>query len=219
MDFWQVSVCNSDGEFSLQLQDIDTQQLWSLPIPYQERSFVSTVLASPPPQILLDWIGTLTGAEQQAMVEMRAKILSFDDKITEEVLGKNTIRYGRGKSRPIAEIYFQRKTSRPIVFLWLPIPTPTSLFPLQTRVLIGRMRLWSDESGITHVGHIPEGLGKMKLQLEWEAMPLEKRPTINSSYSSKSMTPVQTRVYQNLVQRSECLGDLTTLALTMWRGK
>jgi RecB family endonuclease NucS len=36
IDFWQVSILHNDGEFSLQLQDIDTHQSQSLPIPYQE---------------------------------------------------------------------------------------------------------------------------------------------------------------------------------------
>ena len=218
IDFLQISILHSGGEFSLQLQDIDTHQSYSLPIPYREPELNDIAVGiSPPPSLLLDLIGALTAVEQLAIIEMRAKILGFDPNIAEKMGGKNTIKYGRGKSRPVAEIYFRRKTSRPIVFLWLPIPHPL-LLP-NRKLAIGRMRLWSDELGVTHVGHVPEGLGKMKLQTEWEDLPIGKRPRILSGYSSQSMTPVQAGVYRNLVQTPGCLGDLTDLALSAWSAR
>ena len=42
--------------------------------------------------------------------------------------------------------------------------------------MIGRLRIWTNEKGISHVGHVPKGFGRMKLESEWEKIPLSKRP-------------------------------------------
>ncbi|MBD2364680.1 DUF91 domain-containing protein [Anabaena minutissima FACHB-250] len=210
IDLLQVSVLKNNQDFYLQLQDINTNQTRSIPIPYQELTFSSTSQNIPEtPQLLLDWLGSCTGSEQQAILKLREKILSFDERVKEDIEGRNTIRYGRGKSKPIAEICYHRNTHKPIIFLWL--PTPTS----RQKEVIGRLRLWIDGETVTHVGHVPEGFGRMKLQSEWDAMPPEKRPkSMFHSGSSKSFTPVTIRQsYKNVSNSLESLADL---ALTKW---
>ncbi|YAF99057.1 MAG: endonuclease NucS domain-containing protein (plasmid) [Nodularia sp. CChRGM 3473] len=210
IDLLQVSVLKNNQNFYLQLQDINTNQIWSISIPYQELSFSSTSQNIPEtPQLLLDWLGACTGEEQQAIIKLREKILSFDERIQESVEGRNTIRYGRGKSKSIAEICYHRNTHKPIVFLWL--PTPTSW----RKEVIGRLRLWIDGETVTHIGHVPEGFGRMRLQSEWDAMPQEKRPKFMfHSGSSKSFTPVPIpKGYKNIPSTLESLVDL---ALTKW---
>lgn len=84
---------------------------------YQELNFSTTSQNIPEtPQLLLDWLGACTGEEQQAIIKLREKILSFDERIQESIEGRNTIRYGRGKSKPVAEICYHRNTHKPIVF-------------------------------------------------------------------------------------------------------
>jgi RecB family endonuclease NucS len=210
IDFLQVAVTRQNQDFYLQLTDFDTSFITEVKIPYQELDITATssnVLA--PPQLLLDWLGSCSGEEQQAVIKMREKILSFDERIKEEIEAKNTIRYGKGKTKPVAELCFQRKTNKPVIFLWL--PTPTSW----RKEVIGRLRLWSNGGVVTHVGHIPEGFGRMKLQPEWDAMPQEKRPKyMFHSGSSKSFTPVPIPQGYNNVSNS--LESLVDLALTKW---
>ncbi|WP_414755632.1 endonuclease NucS domain-containing protein [Anabaena sp. CCY 9910] len=210
IDLLQVSVIKNNQDFYLQLQNINTHQTSSIPIPYQELTFSSTSQNIPEtPQMLLDWLGSCTGSEQQAILKLREKILSFDERVKEEIEGRNTIRYGRGKSKPIAEICYHRNTHKPIIFLWL--PTPTS----QQKEVIGRLRLWIDGETVTHVGHVPDGFGRMKLQSEWDAMPREKRPgNLYWSRSHKSFIPVTiSKGYNNVPNTLESLADL---ALTKW---
>lgn len=199
VDFLQVNVAQINQDFHLRLQDIDTNQTWSIPIPYQKLDISSVSSNIPdPPQILLDWLGACTGEEQQAILKLREKILSFNERIQEEIEGKNTIRYGRGKSKPVAELCYQRKTHKPIIFLWL--PTPSSLLFTERRQVIGRMRLWMDGAVVTYAGHIPEGFGRMRLQSEWDAMPREKRPrNLYWSLSYKSFSPVSINTYKELI--------------------
>ena len=37
--------------------------------------------------------------------------------------------------------------------------------------IIGRLRIWTNGMTISHVGHIPDGFGKMKTLQEWEQVP------------------------------------------------
>ncbi len=210
IELLQCAVIRNNQDFQLQLTDIDTNQTWSIPVPYQELDISSlSDNVSDPPQLLLDWLGVCTGSEQQAILNMRSQILSFDERIKEEIEGKKAIRYGRGKTKPVAELCYYRKTNKPVIFLWL--PTPTSW----RKEVIGRLRLWLNGSTVTHVGHIPEGFGRMKLQSEWDAMPREKRPkSMFHSGSSKSFTPVP--IPQGYNNVSNTLESLVDLSLEKW---
>ena len=216
IDFLQVTVVQINQNFHLNLKDIDTNQTWSIPIPYQELNFSITSQNIPEtPQLLLDWLGACTGEEQQAIIRLREKILSFDGRIKEEVEGRNTIRYGRGKTKPVAELCYQRKINKPVIFLWL--PTPSSLLFTQRRQVIGRMRLWIDGSVVTYAGHIPEGMGRMRLESEWNDMPREQRPrNLYHSLSYKSFSPVSSSIYKDLISTPNSLESLADLALTKW---
>ncbi|MHC5722604.1 MAG: endonuclease NucS domain-containing protein [Nostoc sp.] len=210
VNFLQVTVAQINQNFHLQLQDTDTNQTWSIPIPYQELD-ISTVSSNipEPPQLLLDWLGACTGEKQQAILKLREKILSFDGRIEEKIEGKNTIRYGKGKAKPVAELCYQSKTHKLVIFLWLPVPS--SLFT-NSKEMIGRMRLWTDGASVTDVGHVPEGFGRMKLQSEWDAIPREKRPPLMQSLSSKSLIPVPINWYGNLRDTSKIHNTLESLA-------
>ena len=213
IDFLELAVLRKNKKFNLNLKDIDSTQTWLINIPYQEIDFSKLSQEIPePPQKLLDWLGSCSGDEQLAIIKMREQILSFDERIKETVEGRNTIRYGRGKTKAIAEICYQQSSNKPIIFLWL--PTPTSW----RKEVIGRLRLWLDGSTVTYVGHIASGFGRMKLQLEWDAMPREKRPKhMFHSRSSKSFTPVPIpKGYNNTPNTLEALADL---ALTKWLKK
>jgi RecB family endonuclease NucS len=212
IDFLQVAVTRQNQDFYLQLTDFDTSFITEVKIPYQELDITATssnVLA--PPQLLLDWLGSCSGEEQQAVINLREKILSFDERIKEEIEGRSAIRYGKGKSKPLAEIYYQKTKSKLIVFLWL--PTPTSW----RKEVIGRIRLWLNGFIVTDVGHVPEGMGKMKLQSEWDAMPREKRP--GNYYHNKYLACnaiVYSKYLQPNLENVVSLESLVDLALAKW---
>jgi hypothetical protein len=95
---------------------------------------------------------------------------------------------------------------------------PSSLFG-NSKEVIGRIRLWTDGASVTDVGHVPEGLGKMKLQSQWDAVPREKRPHLMQSLSYKSLIPVPINWYSNLrdtCKISNSLESLVDLALSKW---
>ena len=55
VDFLHVTVAQINQDFHLRLQDIDTNQTWSIPIPYQKLD-ISSLSSNIPdsPQLLLD---------------------------------------------------------------------------------------------------------------------------------------------------------------------
>ncbi|MBW4566192.1 MAG: DUF91 domain-containing protein [Mojavia pulchra JT2-VF2] len=212
IDLLQIQILKDNQQFSLRLQDINTNQTWSIPIPYQELNFSSTTHDIPAaPQLLLDWLGACTGEEQQAILKLREKILTFDERIKEEIEGRNIIRYGKRKSKPVAEICYHRTSHKPVVFLWL--PTPRSW----RKEVIGRIRIWLNGEIVTFVGHIPEGFGQMKLQAEWDAMPREKRP---GNYYHQKYSPFHGGIYNKVLGQDfhnpVILKSLIDIALTKW---
>lgn len=172
IDFLQITVTQKVEDFYLQFADVDTNVHNEIIIPYQKLNINTTTGNVPaPPQLLLDWLGACSKDEQIAILKMREKILSFDARITEEIEGKNTIRY-KGKNKPVAEIYYYRTKSQPIIFLWLPTPSSCD----SDKKLMGRIRLWLHGDKVTDVGHVTEGMGKMRLESEWQSMAPDKRP-------------------------------------------
>lgn len=211
IELLQCAVIRNNQNFVLQLIDIDSNNTYSISISYQELKIGKSSNIPAPPQILLDWLGNCTGEEQQAILKLREKVLDFDERIKEEIEGKNAIRYGRGKTKPLVEIYYQKSKSKPIIFLWL--PTPTSW----RKEVIGRIRLWLDGSVVTHVGHVPEGMGKMKLESEWKAMPQDKRP---GNYYHNKYSAIHAGIYNKFLQQefqsAVFLESLVDLALSKW---
>ena len=123
----------------------------------------------------------------------------------QEITEYKSIKYGAGKSKLCAEFCLNNKLKKPILFLWLPLPTA------RKREVIGRMRVWTDGNTVSHVGHVPKGFGRMKTKAEWDAVPVQSRPKhMYMSGSSKSFFPVP---------RSENLGDVVDLALQKWLEK
>ena len=212
IDFLESTVLQHDKNFCLQLKDVDTIKNLSINIPYQEIDFSSLSQDIPePPQKLLDWLGSCSGYEQLAIIKMREQILGFDKRIKETVEGRNTIRYGKGKTKSIAELCYHKTTNQLSVFLWLHLPS------CQKSERIGRVRLWLKGNIVKFAGHIPEGFGKMKLESEWKAMPKEKRP---GNYYHNKYSPIQAGIYNQYLHKSfqddVFLSSLVDLALTKW---
>ena len=130
-------------------------------IPHQVVNAASAADQTPaPPKRFLDWLDGCTAAEQQGLLRVRAMLLGFDQRL-QEVVTTKSIQYGRGQ-KVCAELRFSRKTGKPVLFLRLTLPT----FGVGKKV-VGRMRVWLEGDDAVYVGHVPDGLGKMKTLAEW----------------------------------------------------
>ncbi|HNH85189.1 MAG TPA: endonuclease NucS, partial [Acidobacteriota bacterium] len=169
IEFVRFAVTKETDQFFLNLFEGLATEPRKVRIPYLELDLPATPIdVPPPPSQLLEWLGACTKDEQEGFLRVRTRILSFHPKI-QETVEKKSIFYGSSKTRMVAEISFERRTSKPMLFLWLPTPS--------NRRVIGRIRLWSEnKKNITHLGHIPDGPGQMRLESEWDQISREKWP-------------------------------------------
>lgn len=187
IEFWQLQVTEVDNNFYLHIHSLDDEQKFQIQIPYRKVNTVSNEDIPEPPKLLLDWLGACSPDEQEAILRMREKILLYDKRMQETIIAKKSINYGRGKTKPCAELVFQRKTHKPVLFLWLPLANVWR----ENRPL-GRYRIWIDGKDVSHVGHVAEGFGKMKPWSEWEKIPESERPrNFSESRCHNSLVPIK----------------------------
>lgn len=222
-EFIQVGVAQDD-QFYLELKfENDGCPPVRAVLPYQEShlSGQSEDLANVP-ELLIKWLGSCSAMEQQAFLRTRQQILSFDSRI-QEVVDAKSIQYGTGKTKLCAEICFNRSQQRPVLFLWLTLPT---YWAGSRRIeMVGRLRLWLNDGNLTHVGHVSQGLGKMRLKEEWDAIPKSRWPrqALLNNLSHRSHIPVSVEGYARLSLGiegcSEYLEPLVSIALQKWLEK
>jgi RecB family endonuclease NucS len=215
IEFWQFEVHQEATQFYLQLKNADTGQIATAAIPHQVVNAASFGdQTAPPPKRFSDWLDGCTAAEQQGLLRIRATMLGFDQRLQEVVTTKN-IQYGRGQ-KVCAELRFSRKTGKPVLFLRITLPT----FGVKKKV-VGRMRVWLEGDDAVYVGHVPDGLGKMKTLAEWAEEGVQSH-RLSSSWSSKSSQPIEVEAYLHRVEQpagTNALDTLVNLALQKWLEK
>ena len=197
-EFIEARVQKSD-QFYLELQSENSANLLGrAALPYEEPKLSNQDedLAEVP-DLLLKWTGACSVTEQQSFLRTRAQILGFDSRLRERVEAKS-IQYGTGKTKLCAEVCFSQRHQRPILFLWLPLPNCWKRSGRAERV--GRLRLWLQDGNLTYVGHVPMGLGKMRLREEWEAIPKNRWPrqSLLENLSHRSHIPMKAAGYARL---------------------
>ena len=223
-EFIEAKVTQAD-QFYLELHREDTvPEVIKAALPFQEIELDQQPANLPEvPEQLLKWLGACSASDQQAILKARQHLLSFHPRM-QEMASKTSLQYGTGKTKLCAEIGFRRSQQQPVLFLWLPLPNCLIGFNRPER--IGRLRLWIINGVVTHVGHVPSGWGKMRLETEWSALPKSKWPrkSLYQSLSSDSMTPVYAqRFYRSVIepnhdntQQGIQLDKLVSVALQKW---
>lgn len=222
-EFIEAKVEKSE-QFYLKLQPENAESSPSRAVlPYQEPELSEQEedLAEVP-DLLRQWIGACSVADQRSFLRTRAQVLGFDSRIQEFVEAKR-IRYGTGKTKLCAEVCFSKRLQKPILFLWLTLPTSWKSSDKAERV--GRLRLWLHDGELTHVGHVVTGLGKMRLEDEWKAVPKNRWPrrSLLHNLSHRSHTPVPAAGYARLALGIESstnyLEACVSTALQKWLAK
>ena len=217
-ELFHFSITKDEEGFQFSLQELGQEFVQKkYLIPYKPIESLGIDSIPETPELLVKWLGGCTKEEQEGFLRVRSKILTFNRRM-KEMVDKRLIQYGSGKTRLCAEIYFQQKSQKPILFLWLPTPS-TYLLRGSRKLIVGRLRVWTNGLTISHVGHVTEGIGKMRTKQEWEQIPPEKRPPMFHSLSSKSRTPVEVERYLgcwNSAEKPDFWDALSTLAIEKW---
>ena len=228
-DLLQFLVKQETEEFYLLLQTLTQEVVQKYRIPYEPIELPVLANVPNPPDLLMKWLGGCTKAEQEGFLRLRSKLLSCSQRMKETV-ERSSIQYGSGKTKLCAEICFQPKRQKPVLFLWLPTPSTYRSFRWRNatssdldaakKPAIGRLRIWTDGTTISHVGHVPESFGRMRLESEWNQLPPEKRPKgLIWNMSSRSHTPTEVEGYLGYQQNEEkpnFWDVLTNLAIETW---
>jgi hypothetical protein len=85
-------------------------------------------------------------------MQIRHKILSFDQRIVERIISNKTViyasNYGKDKSRNCAEFYFDKKSKTIALFLWLIVPS-------RKNKTIARMQIHTFDQYTSYFRYIP----------------------------------------------------------------
>ncbi|WP_199249953.1 hypothetical protein [[Phormidium] sp. ETS-05] len=125
IDFLQFEVIADGEKFYLQLRDVESDRVWQIEIPHEER--VSDDDIPPVPKRLQKILSQFEPGQQENILKFRHKILTFDKRMEEFPINGN-ISYGSRKGKTVkfcAELYTNSQGIM-IPFLWLPLKCLTS---------------------------------------------------------------------------------------------
>lgn len=209
VEFIQTAILQDSDGFSLKLESLDDQITQKISIPYEDlKSRLQRQNEPDIPEQLVRWLGSCPPQQQDSFRKIRSDILGYHERM-QEFVDKKSIRYGTGKTKLCAEFYFDSKNQVPALFLWLPLPSN------RKGKSVGRLRIWTDGVLVTNVGHVPEGLGKMRLEKEWREIPKEKWPrkSLLNNSSHRSHVPVPSQGYLRMATGESELKELPTLKI------
>jgi hypothetical protein len=168
VELWHFELKRRGERLDLRLKRVDLpdQPAFDLATPLAP-PLVETV--APVPEKLERWLASVSIPHGEGIRRFREILLAGGEK---EFVEPACIFYGAKKSAPSAEIRFEKKRNRPVLFTWLgkfPLFLTRTENPL-SRISVVRTRLWSDDdANLTHLHHVADGFGKMKTPKEWIA--------------------------------------------------
>jgi RecB family endonuclease NucS len=186
IQFLQLALLEDEKNLYFQLRNLDNEAVWVVAIPHPLEP--QTVNVPSPPKALLNLLAKCTAEERQGILALREQILQFDGRM-QECIDAGGIQYGRGKGKPCAQVRFDKIRNSAALFLWLPHVSGS----YKRQSIVARMRIWTDWSTVSDLGHVPKGCGRMISRSEWQSgicRPLNKilpkQPELKEKYFTDS---------------------------------
>ncbi|NEP58965.1 MAG: DUF91 domain-containing protein [Symploca sp. SIO2G7] len=161
--FLQFNIVEAQSHLFLELRDVDNQSIKKLEIPVPPDNPPENIPS--PPRALRNLLAKSPEIEQQGVLKTRERLLAFHPRIKELSIGYSIV-YGVGKTNLCAEVRFDKERNAISLFLWLP---HLSSRRKQAKKGVCRMRLWTDWTIVSDIGHVPQGLGRKISFEEWQA--------------------------------------------------
>lgn len=153
IDFFEFAVLVDEYKYYFQIKNLHTEKVSKIKINHQDRERNEDI--PPPSRGLMNRLTKCSSEQQEGILKIRQKVLSFDKRM-EEISSGVSFKYGNGNSKTnkfCAEFYFDSK-GIPIIFLWLGLKNNTS-------DRISRARIWTDWEGNALLeGYVPSGVGE-----------------------------------------------------------
>ncbi|MBD1939184.1 endonuclease NucS domain-containing protein [Microcoleus sp. FACHB-68] len=152
-EFLKFHISQTEEGLNWQLINLENGQNYQVQIPQQEREPNEEDIPIPP-KALQKLLMKCPPEQQEEILRIRRKILTFDRRM-QEMAGAGSIKYGNGNSKTskfCAEFCADSKGNF-LMFLWLPLKGLTS-------EKIGRARIWTNWEGIALIeGYVVTGIG------------------------------------------------------------
>ena len=164
IQFLQFEILEQSEEFYFVLTDTDSQETKEIKIKSEIKTVSEqgnkTTQIPEPPRNLLKLLASvdITEDDRKIILAIREQVLGFSDRIKEFSGSSNTIQYGTSKNKLCAELREDKVRNTVALFLWL--PHVTSQWK-SAKPIVARMRIWTDWTSISAVGHIPKAIGRM----------------------------------------------------------
>ena len=156
VEFLRYEILLETENLYLQLKDVDNSKVSQIEIPHQETDNNEDI--PPPPKALQKLLNNCEPNQQEEILRIRRKILSFDRRM-EEMATASSIKYGNGKSKTskLCAEFCSDSKGAVLLFLWLPLKNLRS-------EKIGRAKIcWNYESGRAFVeGYVTRGIRTKK---------------------------------------------------------
>ncbi len=128
LELFAFFISQEQNQFYFYLSNIDKLERYKVKLNYREATLQNYPNINIPeiPRLLLDWFGCLTDTEIKNLTNIRNLILGFDNRIEEIINNKSIIygsKYGKDKMRCCAELGFDKKSKKILLFLWLIHPS------------------------------------------------------------------------------------------------
>jgi RecB family endonuclease NucS len=161
--FLQFDLVERFSKVFFTLSDLDGQEIKAIEIPHHEKPHEASVPG--PTRRFLNLLAHVSDENRPLVLGVREQILGFHSQIKEFSLS-SSILYGASKTKPFVEFRYDESRKTVALFLWLPHVTSAST---RARRIVARMRVWTDWTVISAVGHVPKGLGRMISFEEWKS--------------------------------------------------
>lgn len=161
LEFLQFKIIQTSKNFYLQLEDIDNSKVSKVDLFYQERDSAENIPT--PPRALLNLLSKGNNDAREVLLQIRDKILSFDQRMKETSVS-GVISYGKGKSKPCAEIRILSFSKKPGLILWLPNPQRRFNQNRNGRMII----ITTDWNKVSSINYMPKGTTYTKDWWEFE---------------------------------------------------
>jgi hypothetical protein len=208
-ELYTFNIASKNNALRLQLNHSKLNESRSIrlsQIPDSSKSSATTEIPEPPRK-LLNWLSHSSKSEFDGFLQSRQQILSFDSRM-KEIVEPQRIIYGRGKTKPCAEIRMIKfiNDKEPALFLWLP--------DLEDKPHVLRMQLGIDKTWkkVAAIGYSPSST---KIRRVWnfpQCIEYMKRIRYKDSL----------RLYKKVMSADGkvCLpSKLVSLALETWKAR
>jgi RecB family endonuclease NucS len=199
LDFSLISfkIIQESSKAYFQLDNaLDNICICRIPLAYSKEK--SSIEISAPPRALINRLSYSNEKERETILIIREKLLTFDSRI-KETIKTNSFFYGKGISKLCAELWFNKISSKFLIYFWLPCHNSRANSFIRMRII------FSESQKIETLCHTPQDKNHLSgTPVSWDMYKRGLKQFDKDKY------------YQIFRKLDNSLDSLTDFALKVW---